>query len=69
MKDPNAEAEGAVGSGVVTESELVESPSISTADLQDEKVDKVPGIDEDDEEFDLVSHSIYFLVLCASLKN
>jgi hypothetical protein len=69
MEDPSAEAEGVVGSGVVTESEFVERPSISTVDLKDDKVDKVPGIDEDDEEFDLVSHSIYFLVLCASLKN
>jgi hypothetical protein len=62
MEDPNAEAEGGLGSGVVSDAKVVESPSISTDDLKDEKVDKVAGIDDDEEEFDLVSHSMYSLV-------
>jgi hypothetical protein len=60
MEDPNADTENAVGSGVESEAEAVES-SLGTVDLKDEKVDKEDGIEEDDEEFDLVSHSDYFL--------
>jgi hypothetical protein len=57
MEDPNAEAESVVGSGVESDAEAVES-SLGTVDLKDEKVDKVQGIDEEDEEFDLVSLSV-----------
>ena len=62
MEDPNAEAEGGLGSGVVSDAKVVESPSISTDDPKDEKVDKIAGMDDDDEEFDFVSHSMYSLV-------
>jgi hypothetical protein len=61
MEDPNVEA----GADVV----VVDSPSSSTDDLKDEKVDKVAGIDDDEEEFDLVSYSMYSLVFGASLKD
>jgi hypothetical protein len=48
--------------------EVVDSPSSSTEnDLKDGNLAKVAGIDDDEEEFDLVSHSMYFLVLRASL--
>jgi hypothetical protein len=47
MEDPNVEA----GVNVA----VVDSPSSSTDDLKDEKVEKVT-IDDDEEEFDLVSY-------------
>jgi predicted transcriptional regulator len=50
MEDPN------VVVGAVPDVEVVDSPSSSTDDLKDEKVKKVAGIDDDEEEFDLVSY-------------
>jgi hypothetical protein len=69
MVVPYAEDEGGLGSGVVLDAKVVESPSISTDDLKDEKADKVAGIDDDEEEFDLVSHSMYSLVPRVILKD
>jgi hypothetical protein len=68
MEDPNAEGEGGLGSGVVSDTKVVESPSTSI-DLKDEKMDMVAGIDDDEEEFDLVNPSMYSLVPGASLKD
>jgi hypothetical protein len=65
MEDPNAEDEGGLGSVVASDAKVVK---INTNDLKDEMVDEVAGID-DDEEFDLVSPSMYSLLTGASLKD
>jgi hypothetical protein len=63
MQDPNPV-------GTEADVEVIdESPSSSTDDLKDEKIDKVAGIDDDEEEFDLVSASMHSLVPGASLKD
>ena len=60
MEDPTVEAPDVV---------VVDSPSSSTDDLKDEKVIKKTGIDDDEEEFDLVSHSTHSLVPGTRLKD
>jgi hypothetical protein len=62
MEDPTTEDEGGLGSEVASDAKVVEIRD----DFKDEKVDKVAGID-DDEEFDLVSHSMYSILPGASL--
>jgi hypothetical protein len=64
MEDPTANDEGGLGSGVASDAKVVEIRD----DRKDEKVDKVAGIDDDEEEFDLVSPSMYSLPPGASLN-